>query len=132
MSGDHGTIRILCVDDHPLLREGVAALLSSQPDMALVAEASNGREAIEQFRKHRPDVTLMDLQMPEMNGVDAMIAICAEFPAARIIVLTTYSGDVQVMRALKAGARAYLLKGLLRKELLEALVQTRPWASDDE
>lgn len=114
-------IRVLCVDDHPLLREGIAALVASQPDMDLAAEASNGREAIEQFRKHRPDVTLMDLQMPEMNGVDAMGAIRAEFPEARIIVLTTYSGDVQVMRALKAGARAYLLKGLLRKELLETI-----------
>jgi DNA-binding NarL/FixJ family response regulator len=121
MSGDQAPIRILCADDHPLLREGVAAILANQPDMTLVAQASNGREAIEQFRKHRPDVTLMDLQMPEVNGVDAMIAICAEFPAARIIVLTTYTGDVQVMRALKAGARAYLLKGLLRKELLETI-----------
>src|SRR6266404_3349383 len=121
MSADRPPIRVLCVDDHPLLREGVTALVTSQPDMTLVAEASNGREAIELFRKHRPDVTLMDLQMPEMNGVDAMIAICAEFPTARIIVLTTYTGDVQVLRALKAGARAYLLKGLLRKELLETI-----------
>jgi DNA-binding NarL/FixJ family response regulator len=121
MSADRTPIRVLCVDDHPLLREGVTALLAAQPDMTLVAEASNGREAIEQFRKHRPDVTLMDLQMPEVNGVDAMIAICAEFPTARIVVLTTYTGDVQVMRALKAGARAYLLKGLLRKELLETI-----------
>src|SRR5258707_9975646 len=121
MSADRAPIRILSVDDQPPLREGVTVLLAAQPDMALVAEASNGREAIEQFRKHRPDVTLMDLQMPEMNGVDAMMAICAEFPAARFIVLTTYTGDVQVLRALKAGARAYLLKGLLRKELLETI-----------
>ena len=121
MGADRSPIRILVVDDHPLLREGIAALLENQPDMKLVAEASTGREAIEQFRVHHPDVTLMDLQMPEMNGVDAMIAICGEFPAAKIIVLTTYAGDVQVMRALKAGARAYLLKSLLRKELLETI-----------
>jgi DNA-binding NarL/FixJ family response regulator len=121
MSGNLTPIRVLCVDDHPLLREGITALLASQPDMTLVGEASNGREAIELFRLHRPDITLMDLQMPEMNGVDAMIAICQEFPGARIIVLTTYTGDVQVLRALKAGARAYLLKGLLRKELLETI-----------
>src|SRR5258707_4922278 len=114
-------IRVLAVDDHPLLREGIGTLLAGQSDMTLVAEASNGREAIEQFRIHRPEVTLMDLQMPEMNGVDAMIAICGEFPAARIIVLTTYTGDVQVLRALKAGARGYLLKGLLRKELLDTI-----------
>ena len=114
-------IRVLAVDDHPLLREGISALLAAQPDMKLVAEASNGREAIEQYRIHRPDVTLMDLQMPEMNGVDAMIAICGEFPGARIIVLTTYAGDIQVIRALKAGARGYLLKNLLRKELLETI-----------
>src|SRR5258707_6932661 len=114
-------IRVLAVDDHPLLREGIGTLLAAQPDIKLVAEASNGREAIEQYRIHRPDITLMDLQMPEMNGVDAMIAICGEFPGARIIVLTTYTGDVQVLRALKAGARGYLLKGLLRKELLETI-----------
>ena len=114
-------IRILAVDDHPLLREGIAALVNSQPDMTLIAEAANGREAIEQFRKHRPDVTLMDLQMPEMNGIDAMIAIRGEFPQARIVVLTTYKGDVEVLRALKAGARGYLLKNLLRRELLETI-----------
>ena len=116
-----GPIRVLTVDDHPLLRDGIAALISTQPDIELAAEATNGREAVEQFRKHRPDVTLMDLQMPEMGGIDAMSAIRGEFPDARIIVLTTYAGDVQVMRALKAGARGYLLKGLLRKELLETI-----------
>jgi DNA-binding NarL/FixJ family response regulator len=112
-------IRVLSVDDHPLLRDGIAELVGNQLDMELVAEACNGREAVELFRKHRPDVTLMDLQMPEMGGIDAMSEIRREFPEARIIVLTTYTGDVQVMRALKAGARAYLLKGLLRKELIE-------------
>ena len=121
MSQDQAPIRILSVDDHPLVRAGVAALLAGQSDMTVVAEASNGREAIEQFRIHRPDVTLMDLQMPEMNGVDAMIAICGEFPTARFVVLTTYTGDVQVLRALKAGARAYLLKSLVRKELVETI-----------
>ena len=121
MSTGPNLIRILTVDDHPMLREGIAALVASQPDMKLVAEASTGREALEQFRKHRPDLTLMDLQMPDMDGIEAMGAICSEFPDARIIVLTTYKGDVQVLRALKAGARAYLLKGLLRKELLETI-----------
>jgi len=119
MSPAPNRIRILTVDDHPLLREGIAALAASQSDMEVIGEASNGREALEKFRKHRPDITLMDLVMPEMKGVDAIIAIRAEFPEARIIVLTTYAGDVQVLRALKAGARGYLLKGLLRKELLE-------------
>ena len=114
-------IRILSVDDHALLRDGIAALIASQPDMELVAEGANGLEAVELFRKHQPDVTLMDLQMSEMNGIDAMSAIRGEFPAARIVMLTTYAGDVQVFRALKAGARGYLLKGLLRKELLETI-----------
>jgi DNA-binding NarL/FixJ family response regulator len=121
VSGDAAPIRILAVDDHALLREGIAGLVAGQSDMTLVAQASNGREAIHQFRVYRPDITLMDLQMPEMNGVDAMIAIRGEFPEARIIVLTTYTGDVQVLRALKAGARAYLLKNLLHKELLETI-----------
>jgi DNA-binding NarL/FixJ family response regulator len=121
MSTEGGSIRIMAVDDHSLVLEGIATFIAGQPDMRLVAEASNGREAIHQFREHRPDVTLMDLQMPEMNGLDAIIAIRNEFSQARIIVLTTYKGDVQVLRALKAGARAYLLKGLLRKELLETI-----------
>src|ERR1700723_2370431 len=121
MSGVASQMRILVVDDHPLLRGGVTALVSSQSDMSVVAQASNGREAIQQFRAHHPDVTLMDLQMPEMNGLDAMIAIRGEFPEARIIMLTTYAGDVQVLRALKAGARAYLLKNSLHKELLETI-----------
>src|SRR6267142_2201427 len=114
-------IRVLSVDDHALIREGVAALIANQKDMLLVGEASNGREAIEQFRAHRPDVTLMDLQMPEMNGIDALIAIRNEFPDAKVIVLTTYTGDVQILRALKAGAHAYLLKNTLHKELLDAI-----------
>jgi len=121
MSAEGSSIRILAVDDHSLVLEGIATFIAGQPDMRLVAEASNGREAIQRFREHRPDVTLMDLQMPEMNGLDAIIAIRNEFSEARIIVLTTYKGDVQVLRALKAGARAYLLKGLLRKELLQTI-----------
>jgi DNA-binding NarL/FixJ family response regulator len=114
-------IRVLAVDDHALLRDGIAALIGNQTDMELVGEASNGREAVDLFRQHQPDVTLMDLQMPEMGGIDALSAIRGEFPEARIIVLTTYAGGVQVFRALKAGARAFLLKGLLRKELLETI-----------
>ena len=114
-------IRILAVDDHAVVRDGIARLIATQPDMELVAEAGDGREAIEQFRKQHPDVTLMDLQMPNMCGVDAIGAIRGEFPQARIIVLTTYVGDVQVTRALKAGAQGYLLKGSLRKELLDTI-----------
>ena len=121
MNEDSKRIRILAVDDHPVLRQGIAALIADESDMTLVAEAENGREAIRQFRTHSPDVTLMDLQMPEMSGLDAMIAIRGEFPDARIIVLTTYSGDVQARRALQAGARAYLLKNSLHKELLDTI-----------
>ena len=121
MSLDPGPIRIFTVDDHALLREGIAALVDAEPDMKLVAEASNGEEAIEKFRLHRPDVTLMDLQMPGMNGIEAITRIQDEFSGARIIVLTTYTGDVQVLRALKAGARGYILKGHVHRELLGAI-----------
>jgi DNA-binding NarL/FixJ family response regulator len=114
-------IGVLAVDDHPLLREGIAALVNAESDMKLVAEASNGKDAIEKFRLHRPDVTLMDLQMPTLNGIEAIIGIRGEFPGARIIVLTTYAGDVQVLRALKAGARGYILKGHVRRELLDTI-----------
>ena len=121
MSTASAQIRILAVDDHALVREGIAGLVGVQPDMVVVGEASNGREAIQQFRMLHPDVTLMDLQMPEMNGIDALIAIRNEFPDAKVIMLTTYAGDVQILRALKAGAQAYLLKNALHKELLETI-----------
>jgi DNA-binding NarL/FixJ family response regulator len=114
-------IRILAVDDHPIVRQGIAGLVGIQTDMVLVGEASNGRDAIQQFRTHHPDITLMDLQMPEMSGIDSLIAIRNEFPDAKVIVLTTYAGDTQILRALKAGAQAYLLKNTLHKELLETI-----------
>ena len=121
MSAEASPIRILVVDDHPVVRQGVAGLVGGHPDMRVVGEASNGREAIQQFRAHHPDVVLMDLQMPEMNGLDALMAIRDEAPEARIIVLTTYAGDAQVLRAIKAGARGYLLKSALHRELLETI-----------
>lgn len=115
-------IRVMTVDDHPLLREGIAAVLEGASEAKLVAEASNGREAVEQYREHRPDVTLMDLKMPEMDGIDAIRQIRREFPNARIVVLTTYRGDAEALQALRAGALGYLLKSALRKELIEAIV----------
>ena len=121
MRNNPGPIRVLAVDDHPLLREGIAALVNAEMDMKLVAHARTGQEAIEQFRLHRPDVTLMDLQMPAMNGTDAIAGIRTEFPNARSIVLTTYTGDVQILRALKAGAQAYILKGNVHRELLDTI-----------
>lgn len=121
MNSASNPIRILAVDDHPIFRGGITGLLADQPDMMLVAEGSNGRDAIQLYRTHRPDITLIDLQMPEMNGLDAIIAIRGEFPEARLIVLTTYAGDAQVLRALKAGAQAYLIKNLLHKDLLDTI-----------
>jgi DNA-binding NarL/FixJ family response regulator len=121
MANEPDMIRVLAVDDHPLLRKGIAALFNAEPGMMLVAEASNGAEAVEKFRVHRPDVTLMDLQLPGLNGIEAINRILSEFPGARIIVLTTYTGDAQVVRALRAGARAYILKGHVHRELLETI-----------
>jgi DNA-binding NarL/FixJ family response regulator len=121
MNSEQSRIRILVVDDHPVVRQGIAALIATESDMSLIGEAATGREALQQFRMHRPDITLMDLQMPEMSGFDAISAILAESPQARVIVLTTYVGDVQVLRALKAGARGYLLKNSLYKELVETI-----------
>jgi DNA-binding NarL/FixJ family response regulator len=118
---DGAKIRIFCVDDHPLLHEGIAAVISNQPDMSLVAEAFSGREATQKFRECRPDVTLLDLRLPDMSGIDTLIAIRTEFPEARIIILTTFEGDVDIQRALQAGARAYVLKSTPPKELVEAI-----------
>jgi DNA-binding NarL/FixJ family response regulator len=118
---DDKRIRVLTIDDHPLLREGIAAIVNSQTDMELVGEAPDGREAIRAYREREPDVVLMDLRLPDMSGIDAMIAILSEFPDARIVVLTTFEGDVEIQRALKAGARGFLLKSMPPKELLDAI-----------
>jgi DNA-binding NarL/FixJ family response regulator len=121
MAAEPLRIRVLCVDDHPLLRQGIEALVGAQPDMAMVAQAATGREGLEQFRQHRPDVTLMDLRLPDMNGVDALRAIRAEFPEARVVMLTTFEGDVEMQRALEAGARGFLLKTMPPAEVIEAI-----------
>jgi DNA-binding NarL/FixJ family response regulator len=120
---DQARIRVFSVDDHPLLREGIAAIINSQPDMLLVAAASSGSEGIQKFREHHPDVTLMDLRLPDMSGIDTMIAIRTEFSGARIIMLTTFEGDVEVQRALEAGARGYMLKSMPPKDLVEVIRQ---------
>jgi DNA-binding NarL/FixJ family response regulator len=114
-------IRVFCVDDHPLMREGIAAVIRNEPDMLLVAEAATGREAIQGFRQHRPDITLMDLRLPDIGGIDAMVAIRTDFDDARIIMLTTFEGDAEIHRALEAGARGYMLKSMPRKQLLEMI-----------
>jgi DNA-binding NarL/FixJ family response regulator len=114
-------IRILCVDDHPLMREGITAVIQNEPDMLVVGEASNGQEALQEFRKHRPDITLMDLRLPDMSGIDALIAIRAEYVAARVIMLTTFEGDAEIQRALQAGAKGYMLKSMPRKKLVEMI-----------
>jgi len=124
MTGQPRT-RVLCVDDHVLLREGIAAIIGNEPDLELVAQASTGREAIQQFRQHRPDITLMDLRLPDMSGIDAIIAIRSEFPDARLIVLTTFDGDIEIQRALEAGARGYLLKTVPPKELVHGIRQVQ-------
>jgi len=127
---DQASIQVFCVDDHPLLREGISAIINNQSDMSLVAEATNGSEAIQKFRDHQPDVTLMDLRLPDMSGIDALIAIRADFPEARIIMLTTFEGDVEIQRSLEAGARGYLLKSMPPKEMVEAIRQVhagRKW-----
>jgi DNA-binding NarL/FixJ family response regulator len=120
---EQSKIRVFSVDDHPLLREGIAAIIDNQPDMMMVAQASNGREGIQRFREHRPDVTLMDLRLPDISGIDAMIAIRGEFPEARIVMLTTFEGDVEIQRALAAGARGYVLKSMPPGELAEVVRQ---------